>query len=440
MKPLRLSVAAILLTALVAACASAEPAGTTTTLGSTNTTLVSSTTPTSSAPIATLPSEITVDPYLPSAQPLSAIPWDEVGAGWHVLMYDPSEAYPTGAADDRYGPTVLFLADPEGSLFQVTSWEPNIFPVLVDATPTAALVMTRSATSEVDTYFRIDLESGESTQVRTVDFSESSMLQSWLLASLTRPSGDNLVMHRAEADREWLERQAPDGSVLALVYERPRVDNQPDLSWLYGADGTFLVVGDNDTLQMVAIDGTPIDEMWVPPDTECQPVRWWDADTVLVRCNQTDPATALVDTDGNPHLHYDWLWLIPTDGSEGTELTSIPQEPTIVVDFGYRDAWPVDNGALFQWTGDCGAAEVRTGQGSGTGLPLDWPEEMGTLSSSLLDVRDRTVTLFAWEACGGTIGLLATTDLEGDNLEIVVPVVGDARGVTYVMTMSTAYP
>lgn len=100
MKPLRLSVAAILLTALVAACASAEPAGTTTTLGSTNTTLVSSTTPTSSAPIATLPSEITVDPYLPSAQPLSAIPWDEVGAGWHVLMYGPSEAYPTGAADD----------------------------------------------------------------------------------------------------------------------------------------------------------------------------------------------------------------------------------------------------------------------------------------------------------------------------------------------------
>lgn len=67
----------------------------------------------------------------------------------------------------------------------MTSWEPNIFPVLVDATPTAALVMTRSATSEVDTYFRIDLESGESTQVRTVDFSESSMLQSWLLASLT---------------------------------------------------------------------------------------------------------------------------------------------------------------------------------------------------------------------------------------------------------------
>lgn len=446
-RPLRLSVAVIALTALVAACSSAEPLGTTTTLGATsttpgatNTTVVSSTTSTSSAPTTGPPSEVTVDPYLPAAQPRTAIPWDEVGAGWHVLTYDPSEAYPTGGTDDRYGPTVLYLADPEGGLYEVASWEPDTFPVLVDATPTAALVMTRTATSEVDTYFRIELESGESTQVRTVDFNESSVLEYGMLASLTRPTGDNLVMHRAEAGREWLERQAPDGSVLSVVYERTRVDDQTDLSWLYGWDGTFLVVGDNDTLQMVAIDGTPIGEMWVPPDTQCQPVRWWEADTALVRCHQTDPVTALVDTDGNPHLHYDWLWLIPTDGSNGTELTSIPKEPTIVVDFGYRDAWPVDNGVLLQWTGDCGAAEVRTAEGSGNGLPIDWPEEMGPLSSSLLDVRDRTVALFAWEGCGGAVGVLASTDLKGDNLEILVPVVGDARGVTYVMPLSTVYP
>lgn len=439
------------LVVLVAACSPAEPVGTSTTFGSTVTTVTTVTTPTTnvvdtttSAPsTTTAPGEVTLDPYLPSAQSRSAISWSEVGAGWYVVLYDSTKANPSGPEDERDGPKVLYLVDPAGSLFELASWDPEIWVDLADATATAAVVMTRTQQSDVDTYSRIDLTTGQSTVVRTVDFSESSLLPSWMLTSLTRPTGDNLLMHRAEGGREWLERQAPNGSVLSVVYERILHEDQSELSWLYSPDGTYVVIGDSDTLEMVAIDGTPRGELWSPTDTECRPVRWWDAGTFLARCHQTNVDTALVDETGEPHLYYGWLLLIPTDGSPGSSLTSIPTKPTTVVDFGYQDAWPAGGDVLLQWTGDCGAAEVRTlnSDGLGDSIQIDWPDELALgYSSTLLEAHNEIMTLLTWEGCGGSVGMLHTVDIEGQNLQTLVPVIGDARGVTYAVPLRTVYP
>jgi len=36
--------------------------------------------------------------------------------------------------------------------------------------------------------------------------------------------------------------------------------------------------------------------------------------------------------------------------------------------------------------------------------------------------------------------MLHTADIEGDNLKILVPVIGDSRGVTYAVALRTVYP
>lgn len=392
--------------------------------------------------MTTVPGEVTIDPNLPTAQPRSAIPWDDVGTGWYVLLYDPSQANPTGPGDVREGPRVLYLVDDSGALFEITSWEPGVYAHLVDATPSAALIVRTGSDPDERVYEHVDLASGTKSAVHIVGFSETQHIDAWLLASLTRPSGKNVIVHRAGPPSEWLERRSRDGTVLSIVHERSLAREQTDLSWLYGPDGTFLVVSDNDTLQLVAIDGTSMGDLWLPPDTECRPIRWWDADTLLTRCHQTNPDTAMVDEYGGPHLYYGWMWLIPTDGSAGTALTSIPTEPTTVVDFGFQDAWPAGNETLLQWNGDCGAAGVKTLNADGTGdwVEVDWPEELTHFSSTLLDVRGEVVTLFAWEGCGGDVGMLVTTGLDGDNLQTLVPIIGDAAGVAGVVSLTTIYP
>lgn len=428
----------VLITAL-AACGPGTADSTTSTAESTTTTAGDTTTTTTTTPTTTTLPEVTIDPYLPEARGRSAIPFDEVDAGWSVILYDSSDA--SGEATYRAGPSVLYLVHNAGDLFEVASWEPEAAPYLVDATATAALVLRAGSNPDEHVYEYIDLTTGETSVVHTVGFDESSRLDTWPLASLTRPTGENVLVHRADTEKERLERRSPDGTVLSVVYERPFVERGTDLTWLYGFDGTFVVVASSAGMSTVSINGEQIGDLWTPPDTSCDPVRWWDSETVLVRCNQTDPETALVDEDGNPHLYYGWLWLIPIDGTAGTVLTALPTEPTSVVDFGYQDAWPVDDEVLVQWAGDCSAAGVAILDDDGRGefLELDLPEVAGG-GSRMLGVLRGEIMLYGWDSCGQMVGLLFTAESDGTDVEVLVAPIEDARGVIGAVSLNTVYP
>ena len=55
------------------------------------------------------------------------------------------------------------------------------------------------------------------------------------------------------------------------------------------------------------------------------------------------------------HTAYDQLWLMSTDGTPGKPLTEITSESVGYWDYGYRDAWPMENGSLRQTSGDAGS-------------------------------------------------------------------------------------
>jgi TolB protein len=409
------------------AATTTTPAATTTTAGTTTT---------------VQPGEVTIDPNLPAAVSRDQIPWSEVGSGWYVVLYDASKAYPTGESDVRDGPSVLYLTDRGGTLYEIAAWDPGLYPFLIDATAESALIVRNGATIDDTLYERIDFATGTASDVYEVGWPESSYLNTWPHAALTRPTGANVAVLRSDGTTEWLERRAPDGSVLAEVYEQPVVEDERSMSWLYSPAGTSLLVAHHGGVAEVANDGTLIADLWVPQDTWCDPVRWWDADAYLATCYGQGPASAPADEYGSPATHYGRLWLLETDGSAGLPLTEFPPDPPIVVDFGYHDAWPTSTGTFLQWSGDCGAAQVATlnADGTGTFMGITLPPDLIADGIGMVDIVGDRMAIYGWQGCDAWVGSLFTVDLDGTNVEVVVPVIGDGRGVVGVEELATVYP
>lgn len=433
--------------ALVSACSDDGIDQTTTTTEATPTTVQS--TPTSSSPdtttteasTSTTSHAIDGDPFLPSALDGDMVPWDQVGDGWYVVLYDSSKAAPSSQADVRIGTEVLYLVSSNGDRYRVASWEGGNYSTLVDATASTALIVRTGSNVDETVYELIEFATNAASIVYTVGFPESSYVSAWPQASLTRPTGTNVVVHRSDGSVEWLERRNRDGEVLSVVYEQP-LDERRGLGWLYGTDGTSLVVAHTGGLELVSNEGQPLRALWAPDDTHCDPVRWWDADRFLTVCFGNGPDSAPLDDQGQPHTYYGKLWLIPDDGTAGTALTTYPDEPVMVVDFGYHDAWPTDEGTFLQWYGDCGAAGVAELAPDGTAEFLEVVSGPGFLADGvgMIDIADGRIALYGWLGCDASVGELFMVDVDGAYSETLVPVVDDARGVVGVVGLETLYP
>lgn len=410
---------------------------TTTTGRVTTTTGATTTTSTSTVPV-------TVDSHLPTALGSGEIPWGTVGEGWYLALYDSSKAAPTGPSEVREGPVVLYLVGPDGTRYEAASWAPDDRPWSIgDVRPdgTAAIVIGNGATFDDTKWVLVDLPTGAMQTVHTATFPETTY--GWgPYVKLTRPSGTNLVVYRSDGVDEWLERRSPGGSVLATLYRQPYVDAFGSLRWMYGYDGTSLLVTHHGGIAHVANDGAPIGELWVPSDHRCEPVRWWDSDTFLATCYGLGPASAPIDEYGNPHTYYGQLWLLETDGSAGTALTALPTEPVFVGDFGHHDAWPAGPTTFVSWTGDCGAsaAQVLRADGTTDAIAISMPPEIIVDGWSMVDVVDGRMAVYAWQGCGAEVGVLMAADLQGSVTRDLVPVIGDARGVISVRGLAEPYP
>lgn len=414
-----------------------EPPVTTITAATTTSTVA--TTTTAGTTTTTVP--LTSDPNLPSAMSWSEVPWTQVGEGWYVVLYDPSRADPVDASDIREGPVVLYLVDSDSNRYEITSWAPGSSPYsLVDATPGFALVASQGANVDETVYERVDLATGASTAVHTVGFPEYTYGEGPTV-SLTRPSGANVVVYRSDGTDEWLERRSPGGALLATVFQQPYMEASQSLAWMYGYAGTSLLVTHHGGISEVSNTGVLISDVWVPMDTRCEPMRWWAADAFVAACYGQGPATAPDDGYGNPHTYYARVWLLKTDGTAGSPMTSLP--PTAdVVDFGFHDMWPIGIDALLKWSGDCGASHVAQLQadGSGVPIPVSVPPSIVADGVELIDSVGGQMTLYGWQGCDMGIGTLFATDTSGAFLSQLVPVVGDGRGVVGVVGLATAYP
>jgi hypothetical protein len=362
-------------------------------------------------------------PNVPSATSRSYIPWSEVGPGWHVVLYD------TSTFDGTYvGYVLLYLVSPAGTRYEVTYFSAGAKAQrITDVRPdgTAAIVEWDDPLSHEPRWYNVDMAHGVMRYLYSATYPESTHATSYHV-QFTRPTGEHIVVYRNDGTKQWLESRTYPGSVLATLYSEPVISGGPDLQWLYGQTGTTVLVKHHGGIAYVSNSGTLINEVWIPMDHECDPVKWWDTDTFLAAC-RGGPAVS-------PHDHYNQLWLLETNGSAGVPLTAIPSGPIDIVDFGYISAHRLGGSAtLLQWRGDCGTAQVRQLQPDGSGKAVSWPWLVGAHGYEITAVSGSQMGIYQWKTCGRDWGSLALSTTTGTFVRQLVPLTGEALGVTSVL-------
>ncbi len=314
--------------------------------------------PTDAAVIET----VTVDPHLPQAQPLRAGVLAGTGAGWAMVEYNGSV---DTEAETVEGPHVLYLVAPDGTLVQVAD--------LTDADDSMRLLDWLPGTGRVLLSVS-GKAAGDAESVRVVDLETGDVEGEIALAagtygvnaSFTRPTGRNVAVWTDGDEGVSLVRYSASGEELgALADKLPSVASTPT-GYLYGPDGTFVVVGAGATFEMIPVDGSAPTALPLPAGTlGCAPVRWWPDGRLLATCADDGGADTVGDPDGTlgSRLTSENSWLFDiAHPAKAERLTAYVS--TSVVDFGIEDVWDVAGTRYARWAGDCGGMSLGVSDGA----------------------------------------------------------------------------
>lgn len=336
-------------------------------------------------------------PGLPDALAGGLVPWTWVDADWALALYAP----------DWDGPYALYLLSPFGDTYEVFAWTgETVFPFdLQDWRPDgrAVLAMVGFGISSDREIRLLDLAARTSTTVLAIpDFAFEGS------AAFTRPTGRDLVVKGGDAATELVEVRRADGSLFSTLVSRPRpADWLRQATWIYGLEGTTVVVGDGDGLVLLTNGGDWIRDLDAPGEA-CRPVRWWDASTVLARCLAPEILAS------EPMSNYGRLWLVPSSGAAATALTALPPGPVDIVEFGFFDAWRIGGQVYANWAGDCGAASIDTVAADGSTTPF--------LRNALVGPSRGNLVVHQWDDCDQSPGSLHLVAPDGTVLrDVLVP-------------------
>jgi hypothetical protein len=348
---------------------------------------------------------------LPDALAGSLVPWEEVGEGWALALYTASWGHPF----------VLYLLSPQGAIYEAFTWT-NLAERpfdLFDWRPDGKAVLVAvgiDGASHPETRL-LDLEAGTSRTMASGYVGIEGM------ASFTRPTGRDVVVRTGDGTTEVVEVRHTDGTLFSTLLTRLRPDDWVrEATWLYGLDGTTVVLGDGAGLALVSNAGERIRDLDAPAADPCRPLRWWDESTILARCIPAEVIAYL------PGAYYGRLWLVPVDGSAATPLTALPDEPVFVGDFGFSGAWERDGEVYANWFGDCGAAGIRLvhPDGATEGFDLD---PAANSADQIAGVVGRDLLVRRWLTCDGSPGSLHRLSPSGVEATLLEPATDEAWGV-----------
>ncbi|WP_006244405.1 hypothetical protein [Mycolicibacterium tusciae] len=335
--------------------------------------------------------------------PIQEVPWSEVGPGWTLAMWN--EATPSNAGDE-FAPgeptpynaaTTLYLVNPEGGRYAITTFEApgenGSLPSLVDwsGDGTRALFSRRG---DYLTVIEVDLRSGERTSFPVKDgFSVSPRY--------SKPEGKAVLLATSNsADSPASLRRVDLTGAQQLTYPVDNLGSEFNSDYLSTPDGTRLVLGTDTGLSLMGNDGTPGARLPVPEADNCYPLRWWETDIALARCN-------------GPDFSYSRLWLVPLDGAAPTPLT-FENDGTRGQDLADLNAWQLPEGTFVQAAGGCGHVYLATlNHADGTTTPVSVPDVDEQRSVRVLGVADGQLQLQATLSCGSGESLLAYNPASG---------------------------
>jgi hypothetical protein len=280
----------------------------------------------------------------------SAVPWPQVGPGWTLAEYTTGKPY-AGQVSLRK-PTTLFLVDPLGGRYQMYRW-PASQPLgwgLLDWSGDGTRALLVSVAGGRWVIHQLVLATGA---VRSF-----TLPAGVYPIGYTRPDGTSLLvvsghMLKGHGIVQRFDLTGVLQATLTTGISSPNVSSSPD--------GATLALGTHTGIKLVSNAGGRQRRVTIPgvyTSIGCNPLRWWDASTVLVVCPSPYPTSSR-------------LWLASANGGSPSALTPAPGGGP-----GYSAAWPLrsrlylvaaGNGCgtvIARQAADGSAAPVR-GQGSG---------------------------------------------------------------------------
>ncbi|OBK46875.1 hypothetical protein A5655_08755 [Mycobacterium sp. 1081908.1] len=276
---------------------------------------------------------------------IETIPWSQVGPGWMLALWSLAISHRPGEKRDPNEPdankvtTTLFLVDPAGGRYPITTFQPGSTARLLDwsGDRTHALMYRTKPGSLYDaSAVAVDLRNGNQTTFPIADGGP---------IGFARPDGTAMLISRGHYPAQPTLQRVDLSGKEELTYP---VGPEYKGGALPAPDGTRLVLGTVDGLALMGGDGTPGKQLPVPGKlTVCSPVRWWTSTVVLANC-----------TDTGRFSHTGQLWQVPVDGTTPTALTAVNsgagRDPGFDGDLGDTDAWQLPSGTFMQSIGGCG--------------------------------------------------------------------------------------
>jgi hypothetical protein len=357
------------------------------------------------AAVIALPATAHADPdasQAPAAHgveaPLGAVPWSQVGPGWTLAMWSPAigtrpgEQPAPGAPTFQTATTTLYLVDPAGGRYAITTFGPSSDgpPELIDwsGDGSRALFQAHGPGSST-TFTEVDLHTGTKTTLPPLPIDSYPYPH----PHYTRPNGKALLLATTENGSApgRLVRVDLAGNT-QLIYPTDKLGSTFNGEYLSTPDGTRLVLGTSAGLALMGNDGTVGPTLSIPGQSGCTPVRWWDtgSTTVLTKCSAD---------------HGSQLWLVPIDGSTPTALTA-PNNGKVGPDYADADAWQLPAGTFVQDYGACGVIYLAKLNADGTTTPVSVPEVQSHSSVAVVGVNGGDLDLTAGLGCGGGKSLL----------------------------------
>lgn len=359
----------------------------------------SSTGMTSQQASATGPASATAAPAAPPAArgveaAIGAVPWTQVGPGWLLATWSqaivtmPGEERPPNEPSPETSTATLYLVDPAGGRYPVTTFPPpgeNVAPELVDWSGDGGHALFR-ALSATSTAIVVDLRTGTQKTLTVNGFPR-----------FTRPGGKALLVSSEsgpDSRAATLERVDLAGNT-ELTYPTDKLGSTFNGQYLSTPDGTRLVLGTSAGLVLMGNDGAIGATLSIPDQADCRPVRWWDAGrTVLATCTAGDGS------------YETRLWLVPIDGGSPTALTRANNGQGGGQDLGDINAWQLPTGTFVQALGACGFIYLAKLQDDGTTTPVQVPGVRQGKSVKVIGVDGAALDVRAEAACGGGQSLL----------------------------------
>ena len=308
----------------------------------------------------------------PAASAAAGVPWSHVGAGWVLTQY--TTAVPEGG---KSGPVALYLVSPGGARYKLASWPDNrTAPQLLSWAPDGknALFQVFSGKGGVE---NLTLATGRVTRFALPGGATP--------IGYTTPNGLNIVAGHLSGSSTILARYDLSGRLTRSL------GSSADGAVLYQPSGAGFVTGTSSGLKLVSNGGTLVRKLPVAGTSAntCNPVRWWNATTILASC--APPATAAPQ-----------LWLVPLGGGHPAVLT--PRRSPSSRDLGDLDAWSLTSGLYLQAAGPCGVLQIFKQARDGSIKLVNVPHTEGdnvvlTASGSRLLVKAPT-------SCDGSSSLL----------------------------------